>query len=295
MRSTDDCIQGVDVGRARRFRGPGGSPPHAEGAFMRYNPPPNWPQPPADWTPPPGWEPDPYWPPPPSGWELWVADDETIISPFRAASAQTQYMSAQSMQPWYRRTGYVVLLTIFAFPVGLALLWKRTDWSVKRRSIITAAVGFMALVVLAGVTAPPAKTAASNPVAAGGVTPAAVTPTASPSALPTTVAPTTAAPTIVVTTPPPVIVTTTPAPVHTQPAPVRTQPAPVHTTKAPAPPKPVKTNPPAQQGCTPLTNGGKCYTPGELCRSSDHNATGIDANGDAIKCEDNDGWRWERI
>jgi hypothetical protein len=23
--------------------------------------------------------------------------------------------------------------------------------------------------------------------------------------------------------------------------------------------------------------------------------TGIDANGDAIKCEDNDGWRWERV
>lgn len=38
----------------------------------RFNPPPNWPAPPAGWTPPYGWQPDPSWPPPPAGWELWV-------------------------------------------------------------------------------------------------------------------------------------------------------------------------------------------------------------------------------
>jgi hypothetical protein len=40
----------------------------------RYNPPPNWPQPPADWTPPPSWKPDPSWGPPPYGWQLWIDD-----------------------------------------------------------------------------------------------------------------------------------------------------------------------------------------------------------------------------
>jgi hypothetical protein len=40
----------------------------------RYNPPPNWPQPPSGWTPPAGWQPDPAWGPPPSGWQLWVDD-----------------------------------------------------------------------------------------------------------------------------------------------------------------------------------------------------------------------------
>ncbi len=40
----------------------------------RYNPPPNWPQPPAGWTPPPGWQPDPSWGPPPPGWQLWETD-----------------------------------------------------------------------------------------------------------------------------------------------------------------------------------------------------------------------------
>lgn len=37
---------------------------------MGFNPPPNWPRPPAGWTPEPGWTPDPSWPPPPPGWQL---------------------------------------------------------------------------------------------------------------------------------------------------------------------------------------------------------------------------------
>lgn len=40
----------------------------------RYNPPPNWPAPPAGWSPPDGWQPDPSWGPPPPGWEVWVDD-----------------------------------------------------------------------------------------------------------------------------------------------------------------------------------------------------------------------------
>jgi hypothetical protein len=40
-------------------------------ARWRFNPPPNWPLPPADWSPPAGWQPDPSWPPTPPGWPLW--------------------------------------------------------------------------------------------------------------------------------------------------------------------------------------------------------------------------------
>ncbi|GAA1944566.1 DUF4041 domain-containing protein [Kitasatospora viridis] len=47
----------------------------------RFNPPPGWPPPPADWTPPPGWQPDPSWPPPPPGWQLWTAAPETAPRP----------------------------------------------------------------------------------------------------------------------------------------------------------------------------------------------------------------------
>jgi hypothetical protein len=43
-------------------------------AGMRFNPPPNWPPAPPNWTPPPGWQPDPAWPPLPPGWPLWVPD-----------------------------------------------------------------------------------------------------------------------------------------------------------------------------------------------------------------------------
>jgi hypothetical protein len=37
-----------------------------------FNPPPNWPKPPAGWVPPPEWRPDPAWGPLPSGWSLWI-------------------------------------------------------------------------------------------------------------------------------------------------------------------------------------------------------------------------------
>lgn len=40
----------------------------------RFNPPPNWPAPPAGWTPTPGWTPDPAWGPAPEGWQLWIED-----------------------------------------------------------------------------------------------------------------------------------------------------------------------------------------------------------------------------
>ncbi len=67
-------------------------------------------------------------------------------------------------------------------------------------------------------------------------------------------------------------------------------PAPPPTTAAPPPPPP----PPATS-CHPLTNGGKCYEPGEFCRDSDHGVTGLAGDGETIRCEDNDGWRWEPV
>jgi HNH endonuclease len=41
-------------------------------ANWRFNPPPDWPEPPFAWTPPPGWQPDPSWPSAPPGWQFWV-------------------------------------------------------------------------------------------------------------------------------------------------------------------------------------------------------------------------------
>jgi len=258
---------------------------------MRFNPPPNWPQPPAGWSPPADWKPDPSWPQPPFGWALWIAEDEFVISPHRAAASR-----AQSTQPWHRRTVYVVLLLIFFFPVGLVLLWLRPDWSVRRRSIITAVVGIAAIIALSSANPQPTTTTVISPTAAGGTASPSHAPASShPSHAPASSHPAVPSPAVTksripVTSAPPKT-TAAAAPVQTSAAPAYTPPpAPAPTTQAP---QPVQTT--AQtQSCTPLTNSGKCYEPGEYCRDADHNASGIDADGDAITCEDNDGWRWER-
>lgn len=49
----------------------------------------------------------------------------------------------------------------------------------------------------------------------------------------------------------------------------------------------------APASCYPLTDGGNCYEPGEYCRNADHGMSGVAGDGEAIICEDNDGWRWE--
>ncbi len=63
------------------------------GEPMRYNPPPNWPKPPAGWSPSAEWSPDPSWPPPPSGWQLWVEDGPAAS---KSTSALSRLESASS-------------------------------------------------------------------------------------------------------------------------------------------------------------------------------------------------------
>jgi cardiolipin synthase A/B len=46
-------------------------------------------------------------------------------------------------------------------------------------------------------------------------------------------------------------------------------------------------------GCYPITDEGGCYMPGEYCRGDDHGVTGRAGNGEAIVCEDKNGWYWE--
>lgn len=64
---------------------------------------------------------------------------------------------------------------------------------------------------------------------------------------------------------------------------------------APAPAPSPSAAPPPASSCYPLTNGGKCYEPGEFCRNSDHGASGVAGDGEKITCEDNNGWRWEPV
>lgn len=58
-------------------------------------------------------------------------------------------------------------------------------------------------------------------------------------------------------------------------------------------PPPAPATPPTSPSCTPLTNGGNCYEPGEYCRNTDHGVSGVAGDGETITCADNNGWRWE--
>lgn len=78
------------------------------------------------------------------------------------------------------------------------------------------------------------------------------------------------------------------APQHAQSKPARPRPAQTRPAAAPAPP--ASTTP---AGCYPLSNEGTCYEPGEYCRTADHDTSGVAGDGEAIVCEDNNGWRWE--
>jgi hypothetical protein len=57
----------------------------------------------------------------------------------------------------------------------------------------------------------------------------------------------------------------------------------------------VASPPPPPPACYPLDSEGNCYEPGEYCPDADHGLSGIAGDGEAIVCEDNDGWRWEPV
>lgn len=97
----------------------------------------------------------------------------------------------------------------------------------------------------------------------------------------------------------PDVIKTPKAPPRTPAAPPPTHAPPPTQAAAPptqaAPPPPPTTQAAAPAGCTPLTDAGNCYEPGEYCRDDDHGAAGVAGDGEKIECEDNDGWRWEPV
>jgi cardiolipin synthase len=60
-------------------------------------------------------------------------------------------------------------------------------------------------------------------------------------------------------------------------------------------PTPTPTPPPTSTStsCHPTTASGNCYEPGEYCSNADHGMSGVAGDGEAIVCENNNGWRWE--
>jgi hypothetical protein len=100
--------------------------------------------------------------------------------------------------------------------------------------------------------------------------------------------------------PPPTTTTTTRVPTTTTVPPTTTTVTVPPTTTAPAPPPttaPPPTSPPPTaapaSACSPTTSSGNCYSAGEFCSDADHGLSGVAGDGQAITCEDNNGWRWE--
>jgi hypothetical protein len=90
--------------------------------------------------------------------------------------------------------------------------------------------------------------------------------------------------------------TSVPAPVTSTsaPAPVTSTSAPSFTTSTSAPRSSTAVpTPSTAASCYPLTNTGKCYAPGQYCRNSDRDKSGVAGNGEKIVCKNQNGWRWE--
>ena len=67
-----------------------------------FNPPPNWPRPPAGWSPPADWRSDPSWGPAPAGWAFWV-DDEPATPPPATTRASRAASGSPRVFISYRR------------------------------------------------------------------------------------------------------------------------------------------------------------------------------------------------
>ena len=65
---------------------------------VRFNPPPNWPAPPAGWSPPRGWAPNPSWPAPPPDWRYWVTD-RAVAAPVPAPPAKARPAALPAVEP----------------------------------------------------------------------------------------------------------------------------------------------------------------------------------------------------
>jgi hypothetical protein len=166
--------------------------------------------------------------------------------------------------------------------------WRKRRWVRITGAIVGALVVIIALANHSG-SSPAAATAPAKPAAtapATSATPKAQAPKAqAPKATPKPTKPAApAAPASPTQAPASQAQTTPAAAAPAQPS----SPAPVPSTQPTAPPAAA-----TPAGCYPLSNEGTCYEPGEYCRHADHGVSGMAGDGEAITCEDNNGWRWE--
>jgi hypothetical protein len=111
---------------------------------MRFNPPPNWPAPPAGLIPPPGWEPDPAWGAPPAGWQFWLPDPHPgnawpNAAPEVGPTAAAGVPKLRGVPRWAITVAVVIVGIVIADVVRgvfghvlVLLVWAGAAWSCLR-------------------------------------------------------------------------------------------------------------------------------------------------------------------
>lgn len=114
----------------------------------RYNPPPNWPQPPPGWTPPPGWQPDPAWGPPPDGHQFWLHELDSHLDGMDDQTASVPAHPAAPDGTESLGNGLAITALILAV-VSLFLSWVPIiNNGIFFTALLALAMGIPALVIL---------------------------------------------------------------------------------------------------------------------------------------------------
>ncbi len=66
------------------------------------------------------------------------------------SKASHTYASAPAKEPWYRQDGVIALLTIFFFPLGLALIWASPKYQKKTKILWTVVVAGVVFLTFTG-------------------------------------------------------------------------------------------------------------------------------------------------
>ncbi|MBO5934043.1 MAG: DUF4236 domain-containing protein [Clostridia bacterium] len=64
------------------------------------------------------------------------------------SQGSTETMSS-SNKKWYQKTGYIILLLVLFFPVGLFLMWKYTNWGKKVKIAISVIFALLFIIAVA--------------------------------------------------------------------------------------------------------------------------------------------------
>lgn len=114
---------------------------------MRFNPPPNWPEPMTGWRMPHGWQPDPRWGPVPDGWNLWIPNDTPLADAHRPRPTSRQTVL----------TAAAAALGFTVYAVALGLTKRKTVTAAGNETgpyttgeVIVAVIALAVLCVAAG-------------------------------------------------------------------------------------------------------------------------------------------------